>query len=58
MPAALLTTPTGVVMSVIATTPVVMLPLARILKMEKITTRPPIGGLVALAGVIGLAFSR
>jgi drug/metabolite transporter (DMT)-like permease len=49
-------TPTGIVTAIIATTPIVMLPLARIFEGEKITFRSLAGGLVAVAGVIGLTF--
>jgi drug/metabolite transporter (DMT)-like permease len=55
---ALENTPTGIVTAIIATTPIVMLPLARVFEGEKITTRSFIGGLVAVVGVIGLTFSR
>jgi len=53
---ALETTPTGIVTAIIAMTPIVMLPLARMFEGEKITGRELGGGLVAVAGVIGLAF--
>jgi len=53
---ALETTPTGIVTAIIAMTPIVMLPLARVFEGEKITGRELGGGLVAVAGVIGLAF--
>jgi len=55
---ALENTPTGIVTAIIAMTPIVMLPLARIFEGEKITARPLAGGLIAVAGVIGLAFWR
>ena len=51
-------TPTGIVTAIIAMTPIVMLPLARIFEGEKITTRSLAGGLVAVAGVLGLTFWR
>ena len=51
-------TPTGIVTAIIATTPLLMLPLARIFEGEKITTRSLTGGLVAVSGVIGLVFCR
>jgi drug/metabolite transporter (DMT)-like permease len=53
---ALETTPTGIVTAIIATTPIVMLPLARVFEGEKITARELGGGFVAVAGVLGLAF--
>ena len=55
---ALENTPTGIVTAIIATTPIVMLPLARVFEGEKITTRSLTGGLVAVAGVLGLTFWR
>jgi drug/metabolite transporter (DMT)-like permease len=39
-------------------TPIVMLPLARIFEGERISAREIIGGFIAVAGVIGLAFWR
>jgi drug/metabolite transporter (DMT)-like permease len=51
---ALETTPTGIVTAIIATTPIVMLPLSRVFEGEKITMRSLAGGLVAVTGVIGL----
>jgi drug/metabolite transporter (DMT)-like permease len=53
---ALETTPTGIVTAIIATTPIVMLPLARVFEHEKITARSLLGGLIAVAGVLGLTF--
>ena len=55
---ALENTPTGIVTAIIAMTPIVMLPLARIVEGEKITARSLAGGLIAVAGVIGLTFWR
>ncbi|MGB7768947.1 MAG: DMT family transporter [Verrucomicrobiia bacterium] len=55
---ALENTSAGVVTAVIATTPIVMLPLTRVFEGEKITARSLAGGATAVAGVIGLAFSR
>lgn len=53
---ALENTPTGIVTAIIATTPIVMLPLTRFVEGEKITTRALAGGLIAVAGVMGLTF--
>ena len=58
MQRALENTPTGIVTAIIAMTPIVMLPLARIFEGERISAREIIGGLIAIAGVIGLAFWR
>jgi drug/metabolite transporter (DMT)-like permease len=49
-------TPAGIVMTVVATTPVILLPMTRIVDGEKIGIRSLIGALIAVAGVIGLAF--
>jgi len=54
---ALETTPTGIVTAIIAMTPIVMLPLARIFEGEKITARSLTGGLIAVAGVLGLTWA-
>ena len=53
---ALENTPTGIVTAIIATTPILMLPLARIFEGEKITARSLAGGLIAVGGVLGLTF--
>ena len=58
MQSALENTPTGVVTAIIAMTPIVMLPLARIFEGERISPRGLTGGLIAIVGVIGLAFWR
>jgi len=54
---ALENTPTGIVTAIIAMTPIVMLPLARIFEGERISGREMAGGLVAVAGAVGLTFS-
>ena len=51
-------TPTGIVMTVVATTPVILLPMTRIVDGEKIGMRSLVGALIAVTGVIGLAFWR
>jgi len=55
---ALENTPTGIVTAIIAMTPIVMLPLARIFEGERISGREMAGGCVAVSGAIGLAFGR
>jgi drug/metabolite transporter (DMT)-like permease len=55
---ALATTSAGIVTAIIATTPVVLLPMTRIVEGEKIGLRSLIGALVAVSGVIGLTFWR
>lgn len=49
---ALETTPTGIVMAIIALTPLTVMPLARIFEGEKITARAVWGGMLAVGGVI------
>ncbi len=49
-------TPTGIVMSVVATTPLILLPMTRIVDGEKIGVRSLLGAIIAVAGVTGLAF--
>lgn len=51
-------TPTGIVMAVVATTPLILLPMTRIVEKEKIGIRSLVGALIAVAGVTGLAVFR
>lgn len=51
-------TPTGIVMTVTAMTPVILLPMTRLVEGEKIGVRSLAGALLAVAGVIGLAWWR
>jgi drug/metabolite transporter (DMT)-like permease len=55
---ALETTPTGIVTAIIAMTPIVMLPLGRVFEGERISGREIGGGCIAVAGVVGLTFTR
>lgn len=55
---ALETTPTGIVMAIVALTPLTVIPLARIIEGEKITWRAVGGGGVAVAGVVLLVLTR
>jgi drug/metabolite transporter (DMT)-like permease len=48
-------TPTGIVMTVVATTPLMLLPMTRIVEKEKIGIRSLVGALIAVAGISGLA---
>ncbi|MGA2245734.1 MAG: DMT family transporter [Verrucomicrobiota bacterium] len=50
--------PSAVVQAIIATSPIVLLPLTRIVEGEKIGLRSLAGAMVAVGGVIGLTFSR
>jgi drug/metabolite transporter (DMT)-like permease len=51
-------TPAAIVTAIVALTPVILLPLTRIIEGEKIGARSLLGALIAVAGVIGLAFWR
>jgi drug/metabolite transporter (DMT)-like permease len=51
-------TPTGIVMTVTAMTPIILLPMTRIVENEKIGVRSLVGALIAVAGVVGLAVWR
>ena len=55
---ALATTSAGIVTGIVAMTPIVMLPLARIFEGERISAREMAGGFIAVAGVLGLTFWR
>ena len=52
------TTPTGVVMSIVALTPLTVMPLARVFEGEKITVRSLLGGAIAVTGVICLTVAK
>lgn len=58
MQLALRTTPTGIVLAIIAMTPLVVIPLARIFEGERATIHSLIGSVVAVAGVIGLVLTK
>jgi drug/metabolite transporter (DMT)-like permease len=49
---ALKTTKTGVVLAIVATTPLVVIPLARVWEGEKIEARSVVGGVIAVIGAI------
>ena len=55
---ALKTTQAGVVQAIIATSPLVLLPMTRIVEGEKISVRSVVGASVAVMGVIALTLSR
>jgi drug/metabolite transporter (DMT)-like permease len=55
---ALKTTPTGVVLPIVALTPIVIIPFARYVEGERPSWRSLIGGAVAVAGAAALALSR
>jgi drug/metabolite transporter (DMT)-like permease len=58
MQAALQTTPTGIVLAVIAMTPIVVIPFAYIFEGERPGRQSLLGGLVAVIGVIALVLLR
>ena len=51
-------TPAGIVMAVVAITPIILLPMTRIVEKEKIGIRSLAGAIIAVGGVIGLTFWR
>jgi drug/metabolite transporter (DMT)-like permease len=55
---ALRTTPAAIVAAIIATSPLVLLPMTRVVEGEKIGLRALVGALVAVGGVIGLTLVR
>jgi drug/metabolite transporter (DMT)-like permease len=55
---ALMTEKTSIVLPIVATTPLVVMPLAHYLEGDRITWRTAVGGVLAVAGVIGLSYSR
>jgi drug/metabolite transporter (DMT)-like permease len=55
---ALKTTQSAIVAAIIATSPIVLLPMTRIVEGEKISLRSLLGACIAVGGVIGLTFWR
>jgi drug/metabolite transporter (DMT)-like permease len=55
---ALATQPSGVVLPIVATTPIVVIPFAYFLEGDRPTLRSVVGGVIAVAGAIGLTLSR
>ena len=55
---ALMTTPTNIVLPIVATTPLLVIPLAHFLEGERITRRAVVGGIIAVAGVVGLTLAK
>ena len=55
---ALSAAPTGIVLPIVATTPLVVMPLAHFLEGDKITLRTLLGGALAVGGVVGLTLVR
>jgi drug/metabolite transporter (DMT)-like permease len=52
------TTPTGIVLPIIATTPIVVIPFSFLIEGERPTIHSVIGGLIAVGGVVALAMTR
>lgn len=50
--------PTGIVLPIVATTPLVAIPFSRLLENERPTLRSILGGVLAVLGVIGLLLAR
>ncbi|HVM49262.1 MAG TPA: DMT family transporter [Candidatus Acidoferrum sp.] len=55
---ALDTTPAAIVFAILAITPILIIPFARVLEDERPTLHSLVGGAIAVAGVIALALSR
>ena len=55
---ALQTTKSGIVLAIVATTPLVAMPLAYVIDKEKITLHSVIGGIIAVAGLVGLVLAK
>lgn len=51
---ALKTTPTGIVLPIVATTPLAVIPFARVMEGEPVSARSVLGGLMAVIGAAGL----
>lgn len=55
---ALLTTPTGIVLPIVAIAPLVVIPFARVMEGERASSRSLLGGGIAVAGAVGLTFTK
>ena len=55
---ALMTNATSIVLPIVATTPLVVMPLAHFIEGDRITWRTLVGGILAVAGVIGLSLAK
>jgi len=55
---ALMTKSTSIVLPIVATTPLAVMPLAHFIEGDRITWRTLLGGVLAVAGVIGLSLAR
>jgi drug/metabolite transporter (DMT)-like permease len=52
------TTPTGIVLPIVAMTPLVAIPFTRIMEGERMTWHSVVGGAIAVVGVVGLALLK
>ena len=55
---ALAVTPTGLVLAIVATTPLVVMPMALVVEGERFGMRSVVGGLLAVSGAVALAWVR
>ena len=55
---ALESTPAGIVFAILAITPIVIIPFARVLEGERTSRRSLLGAAIAVAGVMALALAR
>jgi drug/metabolite transporter (DMT)-like permease len=55
---ALATTPSGIVLPIVATTPLVIVPFSYLLEGERPSRRSLIGGVIAVAGAVALSLAR
>ena len=55
---ALMLLPTNIVLPIVATTPLVLMPLTHFTEGDRITRRAVLGGVMAVAGVIGLTLAK
>lgn len=55
---ALMTAPTSIVLPIVATTPLAVIPLAHYMEGDRVTPRAVYGGIIAVAGVIGLTLVK
>lgn len=55
---ALMTEKTSIVLPIVATTPLAVMPLAHFMEGDRITWRTVLGGVIAVAGVIGLTLAK
>ncbi|HMP82806.1 MAG TPA: DMT family transporter [Verrucomicrobiota bacterium] len=55
---ALMSAPTNIVLPIVATTPLVVIPMAHYMEGDRVTKRAILGSLLAVSGVIGLTLAR